>query len=76
MRTIDERDCHDAFGRYIKIARERKGMSQCEVAELLDISQAQYSRIEGGVRNVDLAFAFKICDVIGVDIRDFANKYL
>lgn len=76
MRTIDERDCHNAFGRYIKIARKRKGMSQCEVAEILGISQAQYSRIEGGQRDVDLAVAFQICDVIGVDIRDFANKYL
>jgi transcriptional regulator with XRE-family HTH domain len=51
-------------------------MSQCEVAEILGISQAQYSRIEGGQRDVDLAVAFQICDVIGVDIRDFANKYL
>lgn len=76
MKTIDVRDCHDAFGRYIKMARERKGMSQSEVAEILGVSQAQYSRIEGGKRDVDLAIAFKICDVIGVDIRDFANKYL
>ena len=77
MKTnIDVRDCHEAFGKYIKNARERKGLSQNEVAEMLDVSQPYYSRIEGGKRDVDLAFAFKICDVIGVDIRDFANRYL
>ena len=74
--TIDVRDCHEAFGKYIKTARERKGLSQTEVAKSLDVSQPYFSRIEKGEREVDLAFAFKICDVIGVDIRDFANKYL
>lgn len=76
MKTIDVRDCHAAFGKYIKTARERKGISQSEIANILGVSQPYYSRIESGQRDVDLAFAFKICDVIGVDIRDFANKYL
>ena len=74
--TIDVRDCHAAFGKYIKAARERKGMSQAEVARKLEVSQPYYSRIEAGKREVDLAFAFKICDVMGVDMRDFVNKYL
>lgn len=77
MKTnIDVRDCHEAFGKYIKNARERKGLSQIEVAKMLEVSQPYYSRIESGKRDVDLAFAFKICEVIGVDIRDFANRYL
>ena len=76
MKTIDAKDCHVAFGKYIKMSRERKGLSQSEVANILGVSQPYYSRIESGLRDVDLAFAFKICDVIGVDIRDFANRYL
>ena len=76
MKTIDVRDCHEAFGQYIKTARIRKGISQSDVAENLGVSQPYYSRIESGKREVDLAFAFKICAVIGVDIRDFANRYL
>ena len=74
--TIDVRDCHAAFGKYIKAARERKGMSQTEVAKILEVSQPYFSRIENGEREIDLAFAFKICDVMGVDMRDFVNKYL
>ena len=76
MKTIDRNDCHVAFGKYIKNARERKGLSQSEVAKILEVSQPYYSRIESGRREIDLAFAFKICDVMGVDIRDFANRYL
>lgn len=76
MKTIDVRDCHESFGKYIKAARERKKMSQTEVAKILDVSQPYYSRIENGEREVDLAVAFKICDAIGVDMRDFINKYM
>ena len=77
MKTnISTQDCHEAFGKYIKMARERKGISQTEVAKELEVTQSYYSLIENGKRDVDLAFAFKICDVIGVDIRDFANRYL
>lgn len=76
MKTIDIRDCHDAFGKYVKTARERKGMSQDDVARILDVSQSYYSRIENGLREVDLAVAFKICAAVGVDIRDFINRYL
>ena len=76
MKTIDIRDCHEAFGKYIKIARERKGLTQDEVAEELGITQSYYSRIENGTREVDLAVAFRICAAVGVDIRDFINRYL
>lgn len=76
MKTINTKDCHEAFGKYIKAARERKGLSQKEFAEKLGVSQSYYSRIEGGKREIDLAFAFEICNAIGVDIRDFANRYL
>lgn len=76
METIDVRDCHEAFGKYIKNARVRRGISQSEVAEKLGVSQPYYSRIESGQRDVDLAVAFNICTAVGVDIRDFVNRYL
>ena len=76
MNTIDVKDCHEAFGKYIKDVRERKGMSQKEVADCLGVSQSYYSRIESGKREVDLAFAFNVCTAIGMDMRDFINKYM
>ena len=76
MEMINVNDCHEAFGKYIKNARIQRGMSQGTVAERLGFSQPYYSRIESGKRDVDLAVAFKICATVGVDIRDFVNKYL
>ena len=76
MKSNCTKDCHEAFGEYIKSNRVKKGLSQCDVAGKLEVSQPYYSRIEAGKRDVDLAFAFKICDVIGVDMRDFINKYM
>ena len=76
MKTIDIRDCHEAFGRYIKVARERKGLSQEEVAEMAEMSQSYYSRIENGQREIDLAVAIRLCASVGTDIRDFINRYL
>ena len=76
MKTIDIKDCHKAFGEYIKSARERNGMSQTEVADKLEVTQSYLSRIERGEREVDLALAFKLCAAIGLDMRDFINKYM
>lgn len=76
MKTVDTKDCHSMFGMYIRAARERKRMSQSEVADALGISQSYLSYLEKGKREIDLALAFKVCDVLELDMRDFINKYL
>lgn len=76
MTTIDTTECHILFGKYIKEARERKKLSQHEVAVRLGLSQSYVSRIEKGEREVDLAVAIKLCEVLGYDLRDFINKNL
>lgn len=76
MKLLDSKECHIAFGKYIKDIRERKGLSQYEVAETLGVSQPYLSYIERGERDVDLAVAFKLCDIVGTDIRDFINKFM
>lgn len=76
MKTIDTNECHSMFGNYIKTARMRKKVSQCAVAEALGISQSYLSYIEMGKREIDLALAFKLCDVLELDMRDFINKHM
>lgn len=76
MRNIDVVDCHVKFGEFVKIARERQGMSQCAVAKMLGISQVYLSYIERGERAVDFAFALQLCEAVGLDIRVFINEYL
>lgn len=76
MTTIDTTECHILFGKYIKDARERKKLSQQEVADKLGVSQSYLSRLEKGERDIDLALALKVCGVLGYDLRDFINKNL
>lgn len=76
MKLLDSKECHIMFGKYIKEIRERKGINQREIAEKMGVSQVFISYIERGERDVDLAFAFRLCDAVGTDMRDFMNKCL
>lgn len=64
------------FGNFIRAKREQKDLFQSDVATLVGISQAYYSYIEQGKRDVDLALAFEICKVLGVDISEFITAYM
>lgn len=76
MKLLDSKECHIMFGKYIKEIRESKGINQREIAEKMGVSQVFISYIERGERDVDLAFAFRLCDAVGTDMRDFMNKCL
>ena len=76
MTIVDTKECHAMFGKYIKEARERRKMSQQELADVLQVSQSYLSRIENGERDVDLAVAINICAALGYGLQDFMNKHL
>ena len=65
----------DSFGAFAKEGRKRKKLTQVEVAEQLDVTQAYYSQIESDKRNVDLAMAIKICAILSIDLRDYVGEY-
>lgn len=68
-------NCHKDFGNFIKTARETKGYYQHEAAELIGVSQPYYSRLEQGLRDIDLALALKICKALKIDLDEFVSKY-
>ena len=76
MKIIENSECLIAFGDYIRKARDKTGLSQYEVAEQLGITQAYYSQIESGKRNVDLVLAMKICAVLGIGLQDYISIYM
>lgn len=55
--------------------RKKRGMTQQEVAEILDISEAYYSYIENGERQkkMDIHFANKLSVVFGIPIEQIAE---
>ena len=50
----------------IRQKREEKGLSQTQLAKLLDISQPYMNQIETGKRNPTLPLLMKICDVLEI----------
>ena len=55
-----------AIGRRIKAARERKGLTQEELAEEVDLSPMHVSVIERGVKLPKLETLINIANVLGV----------
>jgi len=55
-------------------AREESGLTQVEVCEKLGRPQSFLSKIERGVRSVDLLEFLEIAKAIGFDLADFVNK--
>lgn len=55
---------------YLKVLREKAGMSQEDVAEKLNLSRPYYSRIECGVRkkDMDISLAQEIGRLFNVPI--------
>lgn len=61
----------------IRKVRREKDFSQDYMAEVLGLSQSQYSRIENAECSIDIDKANKIAEILGVnplDIVDFYNK--
>ena len=61
-----------AFGALMAKSRKAKGMSQTEVAEILDITQAYYSQLENRKRSIDLCLAIRACKALGVDLTELS----
>ena len=76
MGLLNEESCRVLFGEYVKNGRKARKMNQTELADKLGITQPYISFIERGEREIDLVLAFKICDVLQLDIRDFITKHL
>lgn len=56
------------FGERLKIAREKAGLSQGEVAKAIGITQAYYSYIEKGLKNPPIATATRIAEVLNTSL--------
>lgn len=76
MKKLDNNECLCDFGEFIKTQRERKGLSQAEVAQMVGIHQTYYDKIELAKRAVDLFTAMTICRALGIDLSDFVKTHM
>lgn len=61
---------HQVIGR-LRSKREIKGVTQSQLADLLDVNQAFVSKIETCDRRLDIIELHHICQVLGISFVDF-----
>lgn len=65
---------YSLFLAHLREVRERKGLTQAEVAERLDQTQSFVSKVERGERRLDVLEARAFCLAIGVDFVQFVQQ--
>ncbi len=64
----------DRVGLRIRKVRESKGYSQEYVANLLNISQASYARLENQITKITLDRLFKIAEILETSVVEFFDS--
>lgn len=60
----------EELGRRIGVLRQRRGWSQMQLADALEVAQSAVSRIESGERSVDSIELARIADLLRVSVLD------
>lgn len=55
----------------LKEFREKRGLSQTELASLVGLKQTTISQYESGSRRPNLSMAKKLSDALGISLDDF-----
>lgn len=66
-------DISTKFGKRVKAIRLKKGMSQGDVAKLLDVHRTYVSKIERGIENMSLKGIEKLAKAIGVSVGELTK---
>ena len=64
---------HQVIG-LLRSKREIKGVTQSQLADLLDVNQAFVSKIETCDRRLDIIELHHICQVLGISFVDFIQE--
>lgn len=62
------------LGDLLRKTREDAGLTQAQLAELLDEPQPFVSRYESGERRVDVLELREICSALGASLTDFVRR--
>lgn len=68
----DERN--KIFARNLKAERYRKGVTQAELAEAVDVSESSISLIERGIQSPSIFLVYDISRFLEIDINDLLKN--
>lgn len=63
-------DQNKIFARNLKAERYRKGVTQAELAEAIDVSESSISLIERGIQSPSIFLVYDISRFLEIDIND------
>lgn len=63
-----------SIGENIKLLREKRGITQQELAEAACVSGPMISQIEGNIKAPSLPVAFRIADKLNCRVEDFKDS--
>ena len=64
-----------ALRELLRQVRKERGVTQVELAALLQVHQSLISDYESGKRRVDLVELSAICDALGISLRTFCRRW-
>jgi transcriptional regulator with XRE-family HTH domain len=64
----------EMFGRNMRVARNKLGISQEALAELCGLHRTYVGSVERGERNITLVNAEKIAHALKIDLRDLVGQ--
>ncbi len=70
MRNIDRNNLTIKIGSNLKTHRKNKGYTQSKVAELLHMTQQQYSRFENGIFQLNYQDIASLCEMLDITPND------
>ena len=68
----DERN--KIFASNLKAERYRKGITQTQLAEYVDVSESTISLLERGLQTPSIFLVYDISKILGVDINDLLKN--
>ena len=67
---------HAKLGKFLRLTREAVGVSQRELAKLLNLPQSYVSKIERGERQLQVLELIEVCKRIQVPPDEFVRNYI
>ncbi len=67
-------DRNKLFARNLKAERYRKGITQLQLAELVDVSESTVSLLERGLQTPSVFLVYDIAKVLEIDINELLKN--
>ncbi len=67
-------DRNKLFARNLKAERYRKGITQSQLAELVDVSESTVSLLERGLQTPSVFLVYDIAKVLEIDINELLKN--